>query len=493
MRVFVTGATGFVGRQLCMRLRREGHEVVAFTRNREGARAVLGAAAEYVSTEETDEALATVLSTCGAVVNLAGAPIGTRISERYAKKVRASRVDLTRRVVDIIGGLDADRRPGVLVSASAVGFYGDRGEVVLDEHASAGKTFFAELGQAWESEARRAEQHGLRVSVVRLGVVLGPEGGALEKLLPIFSAGLGGRIGSGKQWMPWVHMDDVVNLFVRALHDEDFGGTLLAVAPDPRTNAEFTAALGSVLRRPTLFPVPAFVVKVMLAKGAEALLASTRVEPRRTLELGYRFDFAHLETALADVIDHRGVQIRRLASGEPRPDHDYIKRRRPTHVMEQETWIDAPLDELFPFFSQAENLGAITPPALDFRIQTKLPIDMHEGRVIDYAISLGPVPMKWRTVIEVWEPGVRFVDAQHRGPYRCWYHEHMFEAHGDRTRMLDRVWFASPFGFIGRITNHLFVFSMLRRIFGFRTRVIEQRFGTAEAVGGKDESSSAAA
>ena len=148
-------------------------------------------------------------------------------------------------------------------------------------------------------------------------------------------------------------------------------------------------------------------------------------------------------------------------------------------MLEQETWIDAPLDEVFPFFSAAQNLGAITPPALSFRILTPTPISMHPGREIDYAIKLGPLPMRWRTVIEDWQPGVRFVDAQHRGPYRCWYHEHEFEAHGDRTRMVDRVWFASPFGFIGRITNRLFIFSMLRRIFGFRARVIEQRFGTS--------------
>lgn len=478
MRIFVTGATGFVGRQLVMRLRGQGHDVVSYSRDLERARSVLGAEVEYLESTADDDALREKLGICDAVVNLAGAPIGTRISERYAKVVRSSRVDLTRRLVDRMEELPSSSRPKVLVSASAVGYYGDRGDAHLDEASEAGETFFARLARDWEAEALRAERLGLRVSVVRLGVVLGAEGGALEPLLPLFRAGLGGRIGTGRQWMPWVHMDDVVALFTRAVTDPRFGGICLAVAPDLRTNAEFTKALGEVLHRPTLLPVPAFAVKLALAKGAEALLASSRVEPRETLARGFRFRHAHLETAIGDVLDHRGVDLRRVGPGATLPDHPYVQRRRPTHVLELETWVDAPIDEVFPFFSRAQNLGAITPPALDFRIITTPPVEMKVGQTIDYAISLGPLPMRWRTVIEAWAPGARFVDAQHRGPYRCWYHEHGFEAHGHRTRMVDRVWFASPFGLVGRMVNHLFVFSMLRRIFGFRARIIERRFGT---------------
>lgn len=480
-RVFVTGATGFVGRQLAMRLRREGYAVVAWVRDREAAAAVLGAEVELLSTKAPDEAMRAELTRCDAVINLAGAPIGRRIGGRYAETVRTSRIETTRRIVRVMAGIPEAKRPEVLVSASAVGYYGDRGDLVLDESSPAGEGFLAALAADWEAEARVAEQHGIRVSIVRISMVLGPEGGALAKLLPVFGMGLGGRIGSGKQWTPWVHMDDLVALLVTAVQDPDYGGTLMAAAPDLVTNRDFTRALGEVLGRPTLLPVPAFAIRLALARGAEALLDSVRAEPRETQGRGFRFTQASLGNVLRDVLDHRGVLIRRLTPGDQRPDHEYVRRRRPTHVLEQETWVDAPLDEVFPFFSAAQNLGAITPPALDFRIVTPEPIEIHEGRVIDYAISLGPLPMRWRTVIERWEPGRRFVDAQHRGPYRCWFHEHEFEAHGDRTRMIDRVWFAAPFGFIGRITNRLFIFDMLRRIFGFRARVIEQRFGTAAA------------
>ena len=475
MRVFVTGATGFVGRHLTMRLLREGHEVVAWVRDDRKARSILGAEVERLSTAEGDGGLRRELERADAVINLAGAPVAERWTEARKRAMRSSRVDLTERLVRVMG--EGSARPQVLVSTSAVGVYGDRGDEVLDETSTTTGGFLGELSADWEAAARGAEKLGVRVALMRVGVVLGPEGGAMAKLLPIFRAGAGGALGSGRQWMPWIHLDDLVEMYVRALHEPDWSGPINVCGPEPVTNLDFTRTLAAAVRRPAFAWVPAFSLKIMFGGAAEVMLSSNRVLPRRAEALGFCFKFPALGGALEDLLDERGVSLRRLNPEDARPDHPYVKRRRPTHVLEQHTEIEAPLDETFEFFCAAENLGAITPPALGFDIQTPTPLEIKKGAVIDYRITVGPVPMTWRTVIEQWRPGEGFVDAQHRGPYRCWYHEHELWAEGERTRMIDRVHYASPFGPLGRLANPIVVNPMLRSIFGFRARVIAERFG----------------
>lgn len=481
MRILLTGATGFVGRALSLRLQRDGHTVLAWVRDPAAAQQVLGADVVRVAATDDDAALERVVADVDAVVNLAGEPIvGQRWSDAYKRRLTDSRVQLTRRLAAALARVARDGRSRTLVSASAVGYYGERGDERLSEQSPAGSDFLAQLCQAWESATAAAREAGVRTAILRIGVVLGPEGGALAKLLPPFRLGLGGPIGSGRQWMPWIHLLDLVELITTALGDARYAGAIDAVAPAPVTNGELARTLGRVLGRPAVLPVPSVLLRLALGEAAVTLLGSQRVEGGRLAELGFVHRFPTLEAALYEVVGRdRGV---RLGPIDTLPDHDYVRRRRPRYMLSQTTYIERPIDEVFRFFSAAENLGAITPPALAFIIRTPLPIALGEGAVIDYTIKLGPVPMPWRTIIRDWRPGACFIDSQERGPYASWWHEHTFHAEGARTRMEDRVYYAPPLGPLGAVAHVLFIRGMLRRIFGFRAFAIALRYGeSAEA------------
>ncbi len=474
MRILVSGATGFVGRALCLRLERDRHGIVAWVRSVDRAQAVLASSVELF---ESSADLERQVASCDAIVHLAGeAVVGKRWSAARKRALADSRVEMANRLVAALA--KAPRAPRVFVSASAVGYYGDRAEERLHEDARPGGDFLARVCVDWERAAEGARAHGARVVCLRTGIVLGPEGGVLGALELPFRLGVGGRLGSGRQYVPWIHLDDLLEMYVRALVDERMDGACNATAPEPATNAEFTRALGETLRRPTILPVPKFVLRAILGEAASAPLASQRAVPARLLELGFRFAHTDLRGALsASLCMHDDVSI---ARAHDTPSQDYLRRRPPTHVLEQVTRMQAALEETTAFFSQAENLGALTPRGMAFKITTARPIAMHQGTIIDYTIRLGPLPLRWRTLIEVWNGSAGFADSQQRGPYRCWWHEHSFERDGDGTCMRDRVYFSAPLGVIGRLAVQLFIARKLRSIFSYRARAIAWRFGLRE-------------
>ncbi len=304
MRIMMTGATGFVGNPLCVRLLEEGHSVIALTRNADRAQSVLGREVRCLAwgggnETEWQEAIGEV----DTVVHLAGESVGgQRWTEEYKLKIRDSRVLTTRALIQAI--FQQKTKPSALICASAVGFYGNRQDEILTESSRAGTDFLATTCQAWESEASRAETAGLRVARMRIGIVLG-KGGALEQILhplplPIspFKWGLGGPIGSGKQWFPWIHLDDVVGLFAWAATTEAVSGAFNVTAPNPVTNAEFVHTIGRLLHRPTIAPVPAFALKLALGEFAEVLLGGQRALPTAAQQAGYRFRWENLEETL---------------------------------------------------------------------------------------------------------------------------------------------------------------------------------------------------
>jgi len=474
MRILLTGATGFVGRALCLRLEREGHRLVAWVRSEARARSVLAASVECLRSDCSEQVLAQELARCDAVLNLAGENVaGGRWSAKRKRALVDSRVGLTQRIVRAMAA--AARAPRVFVSSSAVGIYGERGAEILTEDSQPGEDFLARLCVDWESAAMQAAALGARVVCLRTGIVLGPEGGVLGKLQTPFRLGLGGRLGSGRQFFPWIALDDLLEMFVRALEDERMLGAFNATSPEPVSNAEFTRALGAALQRPTLLPVPRLALRLAMGEASTALLASQRALPTRWLGLGYGFLRPELAAALRAIFDApRGV---RIEAAREVPAHEYLRRRPPTHVLTQETLLEAPIEDVARFFSQAENLGTLTPPGMAFEILTPRPIAMHQGAWIDYRIHLGPLPLRWRTVIEVWDPPAGFADSQHRGPYGCWWHEHAFERAGQGTRMRDRVFFSAPFGLLGRAAVPLLIAPKLRWIFGYRSSGIGWRFG----------------
>jgi len=291
MVIGLTGATGFLGRQVASGAAAAGHTVIAYSRSERAA--VAGAREVRAwSTERPPD-----LRGCEAVVHLAGESVLGRWTPSKRAAILESRVDGTRAVVA------AMRNAGVrvLVSASAIGYYGDRGDTEVDESDSGGLGFLAEVTAAWENEAMAAAVDGVRVVCTRFGLVLGREGGAWPMVRRGFSTGLGGRLGSGRQWMSWVHERDVVGLLLAAVADDRFRGPVNVVSPHPVTNSDFTRAVARVLHRPAVIPVPEAILRALLRDQASLFLDSQRVRPRAALTMGYRFAFGTLSEALAEV------------------------------------------------------------------------------------------------------------------------------------------------------------------------------------------------
>lgn len=304
MRVFVTGATGFIGLKLVAALASRGDSVVALTRSAVKGRSKLPLAASVVEGEVArPSAWMDAIEGCDAVVNLAGEPVaGRRWTPEVKRRIHDSRVLGTRSLVDAIL---RSRSPPLLLNASAVGIYGARGDEEIDETAPHGSDYLASVCAAWESEAMRAEAR-TRVAILRIGPVLGEEGGALAKMVLPFKLFAGGALGSGRQWISWIHLDDLVGLVLHALSTPAVKGPLNATAPHPVTMKEFARALGRTLDRPSWARVPGFALRVALGEAAEVVLDGQRVLPRRALSFGYRFGYETVEVALGSLLSPRG-------------------------------------------------------------------------------------------------------------------------------------------------------------------------------------------
>lgn len=286
MRCAVTGASGFIGRRLCARLAASGHEPVPVRRLAEAF-----APADLAGAE--------------AVIHLAGEPVAQRWTTAARERIHRSRVEGTRLLAQHLA--QAARPPRILLCASAIGFYGDRNDAEVDEEAAAGEGFLAELCQAWEAAADPARKAGIRVVHLRLGLVLGADGGALARMLPAFRCGLGGRLGSGRQWWSWIALDDLLRLVLFCLDQPDLSGPVNAAAPQAVRQSDFARTLGRILHRPALLPVPAWLLRLALGPMArELLLASCRVVPQRALAASFTFADDQLERCLAGLLTTTG-------------------------------------------------------------------------------------------------------------------------------------------------------------------------------------------
>ncbi|MEI2703573.1 MAG: TIGR01777 family oxidoreductase [Baekduia sp.] len=298
MRVVVSGATGLVGRAVVAALAERGDEVTALARDPEAATRKLGTDA-VVWDPVTVPPPADTLSGADAVVHLAGEPVSQRWNSEVKRRILESREAGTRQLVTAIGALDASERPKTLVCASASGYYGPRGDEELTESATPGDDFLAQVCIAWEREAEAATAHDVRRVSLRTGVVLSADGGALAKLLPPFKLGLGGPVAGGRQWMPWIHLDDVVALYLRAIDDEGWSGGINASAPNPVRNADFSKALGRALHRPAIAPVPGPAVRLLFGEMASIITTGQRQIPAYATNADFAFAYPTLEPALS--------------------------------------------------------------------------------------------------------------------------------------------------------------------------------------------------
>ncbi len=314
MKITVTGATGFIGRSLCTELLHRGHSVTAFTRDPNRSINQLPKGVIPVSWEnKTSSEWKAICADSEVIINLAGESVGgQRWTPEYKAKLMDSRVQTTRNLIDTFS---KNHHPQKLISASAVGFYGDRGEEELTEKSIPGADFLAILSQAWEKEADTAVEADVSIVKLRIGIVLG-NGGALKQMiypLPIpispWKLGVGGPLGSGKQWMPWIHLKDLVSMIAWAAEMPSVSGVYNAVSPNPVRNSEFSHAIGRILHRPSFLPIPAFVLKAMLGEFSGVLLGGQKALPQAAIDAGYKFEFNDIDNALRDLVNS-GLLVR---------------------------------------------------------------------------------------------------------------------------------------------------------------------------------------
>ena len=280
-------------------------------------------------------------------------------------------------------------------------------------------------------------------------MVLGHDGGALEKMLPPFQLGVGGKLGSGTQWMSWIHIHDLVEMMVFSIENSSADGIYNAVSPNPVSNSEFTKILGQELKRPTLFPVPKFILKIVLGELSELLLSSQRVISKKISDRGFKFKYPQVQEALKEVCGN------------------------PYHEIKTEQWVPQPLDKTFLFFKDAKNLEKLTPEFLKFKVLNQSTPEIKEGTKLNYRISLHGFPVGWQSKIIDWKPDKKFSDVQLKGPYSYWHHTHEFEEKNGGTLIRDRVLYKVPFGIPGDLVGGGWVRKDLENIFTYRQKTIE--------------------
>ena len=476
MNIFFTGATGFIGRATVAYLQGEGHSVKALVRHTTKARDLLGQGVELFPHNISLEQLSNVLGNCDAVVNLAGNPIATRWTKRKKASFRASRVNTTKNIIEAIEKCGTP--PKVFISASAVGYYGNRDSEVLTEESQKGEGFLSELCEEWENTALQAQQNGTRVCTLRTGIVLGREGGILQALAPLFEMNLGSYIGS-KHYVPWIHITDMVEIIGRCINDDSLQGPINCTSPFPVTNKEFASALKHATNSRLLIKVPSFIVRPFLGEASAMLTSSQNALPKRLETNQFEFRFPQLANALAAEFTHENVTIENYQRDHNDTDTLEAKfgvAKRGQYQLTTQVLLRQDSKKIFEFFSSPLNLGLLTPTWVDFRILDR-PDKIESGSYIQYRIGLWFLGFKWLSQIIRWEPNNIFIDMQEKGPYRFWWHEHSLIGNNDNSIIMqDRVIYRMPFGAIGRLMHKLFVRKTLLRIFNFRRQIIQLRF-----------------
>lgn len=455
MKVLITGATGLIGKELSLELLRSSHEVRILTRNKANLHLRFSLPIKAYEWDFQSPPPKGALEGVDAVVHLAGENVAGRWTSQRKKQIYDSRIISTKNLVSAINQME--KPPRVFLSSSAIGYYGHQGDREVDETTvieSKSSDFLMNVCHDWEKATEKLSSQ-VRKVILRTGLVLSRNNGFLGNLEDLFRSGFAGPLGNGGQWMSWIHIKDLTRQIVHFLNNESTNGIFNGVSPTPVTNKDFTQTLSALLSRPAFLPAPYFAVRTAAGEFADAIFASQKVKPKRTLDSGFDFLFTDLENALKDIFSHK-------------PDHRFF---------ESFQWLPLKPEELFPFFSDERNLEKITPSSLGFHVVKKSTPEVQEGTLIDYRLKIHGIPTRWRTEILDWEENKRFVDTQLKGPYTTWHHTHLFEALAGGTLMTDQVLFQLPMGWLGDTLASYFVKKDIHKIFKHRTEVVHELFG----------------
>jgi uncharacterized protein (TIGR01777 family) len=452
MQILITGATGLIGKKIGKQLVQKGHKITVVSRNRKKAQMRLPFPCDVIE-GDLGHALIPELGKISfdAVIHLLGEPVAEgRWTKEKKKQIIDSRVLSTQNLIASLA-----HAPQVFLSASAIGFYGEGGQELLSENSASGSGFLPDVCVQWENEIFKVKNKFPETRIVagRIGIVLDCEGGALPKMAYPFRLGIGGALGSGKQWMSWIHSKDLLEMIEFCLLNPKVHGPINFVGPQPATNLELSRQLAVSLNRPLGLKVPVFTLKILYGELASVLLFSQKVSSQKIQNLGFHFQFESLQKAFGDLCE------------------DWKKGE---DIFISEQYLPASAEEVFRFFSEAKNLEQITPPTLNFNVLNVSTPQIQKGTLIDYKLKIHGFPVKWRTLIDDWKPAEKFVDTQIKGPYQLWHHTHFFESLGSGTLMTDRVRYKLPMGFIGWVVAGLWVKSDVEKIFEFRRNFISE-------------------
>ena len=476
MNIVVTGATGFIGRYAISYLQGKGHSITALVRNIERAKDLLGGDVEIADYDASDDYLVRIFELADVVLHLAGSPVATRWTKRKKEELKKSRVGICRRLVDIMD--KCQNRPSVFISASAIGYYGNRGKEFLDETSKKGTGFLADLCDDWENTARKAETGGTKVCFLRIVIVLGREGGFLEKITPFFQMNLGNYLG-GDKFISWIHIVDLVRIINICIEENSLYGPINCTSPSPVTNKEFAAQLAKITKCRLLFRTPTLIFKLLFGEASSALTGSQHVYPQVLIANGFKFKFCQLENALSAEFSSNNVKV--IKYNRDSSNSDLVVGKEMTELQGQYQLtsvvkLGGKQKDVFNFFSSPLNLGLLTPQWMKFKIR-EMPDRIVAGSHIRYSVGLWFIRLGWVTRIVQWEPDNKFVDLQEKGPYRLWWHEHLITSNDDGTVIMnDTVIYKIPYGIIGRIVHRLFIKKTLMRIFNFRNSIFSLRF-----------------
>ena len=446
MKILVVGATGFVGKTLLPLLAEKGHKIIVLTRDTKTAQVRLPVACKIIEWEKgflhNEEGIEVVINLCGE--NVASG----FWTKKRKQNIYDSRVVSTRTLIEFFR---KNTNPiKTWISASAIGIY--ENSIVPNESSPSGQGFLAKVCKDWEEETFKIKNLNIRAVIFRIGVVLGFDGGAMDKMLPLFKLGLGGNIGDGNQWMSWIHVRDLAGLIVEAIDNTSYEGPINAVSPNPVTNRDFTFTLAKILRRPAILPVPVWVLKKLFGEMSQIIIASQKVSSALVKKLNYKFIYPKIRGALKNIGDQTG------------------------HTLLIEQWVPQPLDKIFRFFTDPHNLEALTPEFLNFKILKVTSAPIKEGTLLDYRLKIRGIPVRWQSKITECIHEIRFADMQTRGPYRFWHHIHEFYEKDGGTIIRDRVFYKLPGWVPGDIVAHWFVRKELEKIFIHRRKVIAELF-----------------